>query len=105
MSSLLDRYILGPDGRTPRIASPREWARWMETAGESRRVAETVIGRAVVSTVFLGIDHQYEEGPLLLFETLVMGDAGEHTDYLEHCSTWAEAEEQHARVVAMVRED
>jgi hypothetical protein len=38
---------------------------------EYKRVAETQIGPYWVSTVWLGLDHQFGQGPPLLFETMV----------------------------------
>lgn len=93
-----DKYIL--DGHTPiPVASLEEWARAFETM--DRHVAKTQIGEVGVSTVFLGIDHNFGDGPPLLFETMIFG--GEHDEWQERCSTWREAEEQHERACALVR--
>jgi len=54
-----------------------------------------------ISTVFLGIDHSFEKGPPLLFETMIFG--GKYGDYEERCSTWDEAVAQHAVAVALVK--
>lgn len=57
-----------------------EWARWME--GNRHRVIEQIElpGDIKVSTVFLGLDHQYAlHGPPLWFETMVFGP--ERTEY------------------------
>jgi hypothetical protein len=76
-----------------------EWGRWMETA--DRRVAHSNLAGGVnVSTVFLGLDHNFSGGTPLLFETMVFG--GEYNHYQERCSTWEQAEQQHARAVFMV---
>lgn len=86
-------------GQTP-VLEPNlfAWGRWFEA--EDRRVAITHLLWADVSTVFLGIDHNFCGGPPLLFESMVFwdGDGGYEQD---RCSTWAEAEAMHA---AMVRE-
>jgi hypothetical protein len=93
-----DKYVL--DGKMPRkVGSLEEWARWFETA--ERHVAKDEIGEARVSTVFLGIDHRWGDGPPLLFETMIFG--GPHTEYQTRASTWDEAEKQHAEAVALVR--
>jgi hypothetical protein len=66
-------------------------------------VAQVQIGRCFVSTVFLGTDHNWwDQGPPILFETMIFTDG--EPGHCERCSTWLEAEEQHARVVAMVEE-
>lgn len=70
---------------------------------QDRRVGKTrVFDRAEVSTVFLGLDHQWDpDGPPLLFETMVFG--GRLDEHTERYSTWDEAVAGHERVVAMVR--
>ncbi len=91
-------YIL--DGKTPKAASGlEEWARWMETA--ERHVANEMVGAVRVSTVFLGLDHNYFGGAPLLFETMIFG--GPHDGHQTRASTWNEAERQHAEAVAMAR--
>lgn len=67
------------------------------------RVALTPIAPKVeVSTVFLGLDHNWGIGPPLLFETMIFG--GVHDEYQERYSIWDEAEAGHARAVALARE-
>jgi hypothetical protein len=51
----------------------------------------------VVSTVFLGINHQFGNGPPLLFETMIFG--GQHDGYQQRCSTLEQAKQQHKRAV------
>jgi len=76
------------------------WARSLENS-EARRVAQTYIGIAMVSTVFLGLDHSFWEGPPLLFETMVFGGACDGD--MERCTTWSEAEAQHSAMCDRVR--
>ena len=94
-----DYYIL--DGHTPtQCASLREWGQFFEDT-ERRRVAATEIGDVRVSTVFLGLDHSFGEGPPLLFETMVFG--GPLDEEMDRYSTWEEAVEGHAKMVERVR--
>lgn len=72
-----------------------EWGRMFDS--EDRRVAHDQVGDAEVSTVFLGIDHDFFGGPPLLFETMVFG--GEHDQFTERYSTWDEAETGHRAIV------
>lgn len=65
------------------------------------RVAETYIDDVRVSTVFLGVDHSFDGGPPLLFETMVFG--GPLDEEQERCSTWAQAEAMHAAMCDRVR--
>lgn len=88
-----EHYIL--DGHEAVPADLMTWARFFEKA--DRIVAKTDVGDARVSTVFLGLNHSWGDGPPMLFETLVFG--GRHDGDMERCSTWEEAEAQHAAMV------
>lgn len=90
------KYIL--EGKKAVPADLMTWAAWFEKA--DRRVAFTTIGFSSVSTVFLGLDHQWGDGPPLLFETLVTG--GPMSDDMERYSTWQEAEAGHREIVERV---
>jgi len=93
-----DWYILNED-KTPRLADLEEWARW--SIKNDKHVGSTEIGDARISTVFVGLDHNWGDGPPLLFETMVFG--GKEDGHCERCSTWKQAEAQHETVCAMVR--
>jgi hypothetical protein len=68
----------------------------------ARVVAQDNIGEFLVSTIFIGLDHSFRnQGPPLIFETMVLKD-GESLS-CDRCSTWAEAEAQHAKAVAAVK--
>jgi hypothetical protein len=97
-------YIL--NGKIPVLEKDiLKWAMWLSTA--DRHVAKTdIVGPAGekvwVSTVFLGIDHDYRFGyEPVLFETMVFG--GEFSDYMRRYKTWAEAEAGHNETVEMVK--
>src|SRR4051812_18982438 len=90
-------YIL--DGHELRPAETMEWAMWFQLAGEDRIVAKTQLPDDVlVSTVFLGLDHGFGNGPPLVFETMVFGK-GDRDEICERYSTWAEAEVGHMEIV------
>jgi hypothetical protein len=97
---MADRYIL--EGHEPKPCEDlMEWARWFEAAGEKRIVAQTEVGNDVkVSTVFLGLNHSWDGGPPLLFETMIFGQPDSQQ---ERCSTWEQAEKQHARIVELAK--
>lgn len=92
-----DHYIL--DGKTPIATDLMTWAGWYETA--DRIVAKDDFGDMRISTVFLGLNHNYDDGPPLLFETMIFG--GPHDDYQERYATWDEAEAGHGRALTMVK--
>ena len=76
-----------------------EWADWLEKA--ERHVADDTINGVRVSTVFLGINHQFGDGPPLLFETMVCG--GDLDGEQERYATWDEAEAGHEAMCERVR--
>lgn len=68
------------------------WAKWREA--NQVHVAIDMLGKCTVSTVFLGLNHGYLDGPLW-FETFVFN--GRNGSYLaERYATWSEAEAGHA---------
>ncbi len=90
-------YIL--EGKEPKeIHDILQWGKWFEENTKDRIVGKTDITDDIkVSTVFLGIDHNYGDGPPLLFETMVFG--GEDDQELFRYSTWDEAEKGHQMAV------
>jgi len=98
------------------VRSAREWGEWMNSV-ENRRVAETSLNGWWVSTVFLGINHDYSgAGPGIWFETMVFaegkepmvpelgGKLREHlTDMQLRYRTYAEATRGHEGLVEMIR--
>ena len=90
--TMTDKYILKDRVPVP-CENLLDWARWFETA--DRHVAKSVNDKVRVSTVFLGLDHQWGKGPPMLFETMIFG--GEHDQYQERCSTFEEAKMMHKK--------
>jgi len=58
-------------------------------------------GKVFVSTIFLGIDHNFGGGKPLVFETMIFG--GKHDLYQERYSTYEEAIEGHKRAVLLAK--
>lgn len=84
------KYIL--DGKTPvKCDDDVLWAKNFRV--DNRHVAVTENGDVRVSTVFLGLDHSYDGGRPLLFETMIFG--GEHDQEMWRYFTWDEAETGH----------
>ena len=113
---MIDKYIL--DGHKPvQCDDSMRWAEWFETA--DRHVAKTDIGVMVflvwlgklfrtkrfepvkVSTVFLGLDHRFGDGPPLLFETMIFGGVFDEDTW--QYSTWEEAEIGHRKAIKKVK--
>lgn len=101
-------------GQTPVPCSLGEWATSVSTA--DRRVRLTYVGPYEVSTVFLGLDHNFSgNGPAILFETMTFlrrdlapglhGDLGGSDVQAmdDRYATWEEAERGHQRAVDYLR--
>lgn len=67
-------WILDAEGEPTPVGDVLTWARWFETTA-NRRVLDHHVGRRVwVSTVFLGLDHNWlPDGPPVLWETMIFG--------------------------------
>ena len=96
---MIDNYILRGKEAIP-CEDIVEWAQKYEKM--NRRVALDYVGDIKISTVFLGLDHAFDGGPPMLFETMVFG--GDFDQDGARCSTWGEAEEQHAEWLKKVKE-
>ena len=94
-------YLEGREIRT--TENTLDWARRTEAAWTdgSRAVGDDHVGAVRVSTVFLGVDHNFfGNGPPLLFETMVFGGPLDREQ--ERCATWDEAVSQHAKMLLRV---
>lgn len=97
------QYLLLDDHST-RPCSDKEaaeqWGRWAKDFS-SKIVAKTELDDCQISTVFLGIDHSFGDGPPILFETMIFG--GEHDQWCERYETWDQAAEHHRRIVEALK--
>ncbi|MCC8445489.1 hypothetical protein [Xanthomonas translucens] len=77
-----------------------QWSAWFAVA--DRRVAETWIDDILISTVFLGLDHNFFPGAdPALFETMVFAE--DTTHQMRRYFIWEESEAGHAEMVALIR--
>lgn len=98
-------YILDKD-KNPVQCDPQDIVRWGEwmVKSDNKIVAQTHIGDVMVSTVFLGIDHNWSfEGAPILFETMVFGGDKDLDSYQERYSTYKEAMEGHLEAILAVK--
>ena len=95
----MDKYILKGKKAVP--ATTLEWAEWFEKAGKERIVKQEKLPDGKwVSTVFLGINHNFWQGKPLLFETMVFTSKDDLDEQdVNRYSTWEEALEGHKRMV------
>lgn len=105
MQPTLGKYIL--KGKKPvREYDLMKWAEWFETA--DRHVADdylaTLDGEIRVSTVFLGLDHNFSGiGAPLLFETMVF--SGPRNNEMIRSSSWRKALAAHKYMVQTVKDE
>lgn len=90
----MNLYIL--NGKTP-VLAPNSFV-WSQHMGTNRfNVRSSATSESRVSTIFLGFDHSFGQGPPLLFETMIFG--GAHHGLQLRCSTWDEAVLQHQKAM------
>lgn len=104
MSSSLvtERLYILRNGEVVRFAG--SFIQWALAREDQRPLFVDEIEGVGVSTVFLGMDHNFScKGPPLVFETMIFG--GPNDLYQRRCSTYDEAEKQHIEAVNLVRRD
>jgi hypothetical protein len=93
-------YILNDDHT---VTGTDDVVEWGNSFYKDRHVGTSEIHGHRISTVFIGIDHNWGPGEPLLFETMIFGPT--LGDYQTRCSTWEQAEEMHYNAVAAVLQD
>lgn len=93
-------YILSNDNKIIQTDDVHEWAMWRQISDKWRIALTRLSDDTEVSTVFLTINHQFDNGAPILFETMVFG--GEHDGYQRRYRTYVGAEAGHIQVVEIV---
>lgn len=98
-------YILDKDKNPVPCADIAQWGEWMFEKDNKKIVAQTHIGDVMVSTVFLGIDHNwaFDNSAPILFETMVFGGDKDLDSYQERYRTYKEAMEGHLDTILAVK--
>lgn len=90
-----DKHYILKD-KTPVAVDLTTWAEWFES--HNRSVIKTSKDDYIVSTVFLGLDHNFKDtGDPILFETMVFKNNSLAELYCDRYSTWKEAEAGHIK--------
>lgn len=77
-------YMLDDKGAPVATTDTLRWAVWFEKVENRSLVADKVEGVGGVSTIFLGLDHDFTgEGPPVLWETMIFIDDGSPAELLE----------------------
>ena len=96
-------YILNDANETVGVDDVITWGEWMAKNDRRKIVKQETVEARWVSTVFLGLDHNWGDGKPALFETMIFSN-GDRTDlYCDRYATWNEALDGHAKAVAMVK--
>ncbi len=91
--------ILDADGNPVAEPDVVKWAEWFQSA--DRCVAQEQVGDALISTIFLGVNHNFTDGPPIVWETMIFG--GKLDQEQVRCSgSRKDAEAMHARMVQKV---
>jgi len=91
-------YILDKDNK-PIESNIIDYSEWEEKNPELKAVKQDYIGDIFVSTVFLGLDHGYDDIPIL-WETMIFN--GEHDQYQERYASIEEAIKGHETALKLV---
>lgn len=85
--------------------SAEEWAMQFEemVLNETKHVALQKVKGYRVSTVWLGLNHNYFGGAPHIFETMVFDKKTHDSIYCTRCSTWDEAEKMHQHAIAWIK--
>lgn len=85
------------EGKIPVPATLDDWSQMIER--RQHVLWHDEVGDWLVSTVFLGIDHNFScSGPPVLFETMIF--TRDNNEYQERTTTWELAREQHLAALA-----
>ena len=95
-----DKYILDSHGNPVPEKDTLKWAEWF--GKRDRHLALDKLPNGVrVSTVFLGLDHSFGDGPPVLWETMIFG--GLNDQYQQRYSSREDAVAGHKRAVLMAK--
>lgn len=93
MTECSGNYILVGD-KAEQCTDMKKWAEWF--AKNERTIIRTERDGSLMSTVFLGANHNYGEGVPILFETMLFNDATDSDESdCRRYSTMEEAKQGH----------
>lgn len=95
-------FVLDEHGDVIAVDDALVWGWWFEHSLPQRVVAKDRVGDVEVSTVFLGLDHNYRaDGPPVLWESLIFG--GPFDGRQDRYTSRSAALEGHRRFVELVQ--
>lgn len=109
MSYPNQQFVILDEDERVQIVTLNEWANWMGEHRKERILERDEIDGYLVSTIFLGLDHQWvPDGRPLYWETMIFNppdDPKELGDniFMERYSTAKEARAGHAAAIAWLK--
>ena len=94
-------YILDENNK-PIRSTIVDCGEWLEENPERKAVRQEKIDDVFISTVFLGLDHAWNSGIPVLWETMIFG--GEHDQYQERYTSYEDALEGHQIALNLVNQ-
>jgi hypothetical protein len=95
-------YILDENNK-PIRSTIVDCGEWLEENPERKAVKQENVNDDIhVSTVFLGLDHAWNSGIPVLWETMIFG--GEHDQYQERYTSYEDALEGHQIALNLVNQ-
>ena len=73
-------------------------------AKDHKVVQRDRIGGLLISTVWLGFDYRYGEGPPLIYETMIFEDGDFFDLFCARYSRWVQAKEGHEAVLRIIQD-
>jgi hypothetical protein len=98
----LPAYVYNRNGNTVREPDILRWGLFFTDDRNRILRKDTLPGRVVVSTVFLGLDYNLGRAPLLLWETTISGGTPQRLS--EAHATRAEALARHEEALRLARQ-
>ena len=87
--------------KKPIKATIEEYSKWISKNPKQKVVKQELINDSKVSTVFLGLDHGWENNVPILWETMIFG--GKEDMYQDRYTSYKEALVGHEKAVNLVK--
>ena len=89
--------------KKPIKATIEEYSKWISKNPKQKVVKQELINDSKVSTVFLGLDHSWENNVPILWETMIFG--GKEDMYQDRYTSYKEALVGHEKAVNLVKNE
>lgn len=86
--------------KKPILATSDEYTKWYKKNPKQRIIKQEIVNNHKISTVFLGLDHRYNEDVSILWETMIFGK--NYEDYQERYSSHKDAVIGHKKAAKIV---